>query len=121
MIEIIKNKSVFSDSDLIRVVRRENNAKRNYLLVNSMQGKHVPANPDNVLKLYNELAECLKSEGNIKKAVFIGFAETDLNGICKVNKLTNKFTECLVILRIEEYPTRYYNKDTLKERSQTKC
>ena len=76
MIEIIKNKSVFSDSDLIRVVRRENNAKRNYLLVNSMQGKHVPANPDNVLKLYNELAECLKSEGNIKKAVFIGFAET---------------------------------------------
>lgn len=76
MIEIIKNKSVFSDSDLIRVVRRENNAKRNYLLVNSMQGKHVPANPDNVLKLYNELAECLKSEENIKKAVFIGFAET---------------------------------------------
>ncbi|MDO5148798.1 MAG: phosphoribosyltransferase domain-containing protein [Oscillospiraceae bacterium] len=76
MLEIIKNKSTFSDQDLIRVVRRENNAKRNYLLVNSMQGKHVPANPDNVLKLYNELAKCLQSEGNIKNAVFIGFAET---------------------------------------------
>lgn len=76
MLEIFKNKSTFSDSELVRMVRRENNPKRNYLLVNSIQGKHVPANPDSVLKLYNELAECLKSEGDIKKAVFIGFAET---------------------------------------------
>ncbi len=76
MLEIIKNRSSFADSDLVKMVRRENNAKRNYLLVNSTQGKHVPADPEKVLELFRQLAEEVKKHISDEKIIFIGFAET---------------------------------------------
>ncbi len=76
MLEIIDNKSSFADRDLVRMVRRDNNFKRNYLLVNSIQGKHIPAVPSDVLKLFSELAEQVKDKYKNEKILFIGFAET---------------------------------------------
>lgn len=58
------------------MVRRENNAKRNYLLVNSRQGKHIPADPDEVLDLFRQLADEVKKHIQSEKIIFIGFAET---------------------------------------------
>lgn len=76
MLRIINNSSSFADSDLVMMVRRENNAKRNYLLVNSRQGKHIPADPSEVLDLFRQLADELKKHIKSDKIVFIGFAET---------------------------------------------
>lgn len=76
LLRIIKNKSAFSGSELVKMVRRENNSKRNYLLVNSVQGKHIPADPSRVLELFRQLAEEVKIHINSEKTVFIGFAET---------------------------------------------
>lgn len=58
------------------MVKRENNSRRNYLLVNSLQGKHIPANPEKVLALFGQLAEEVKKHIGNEKTVFIGFAET---------------------------------------------
>ena len=76
MLEIIKNKTLFPDSDLIKMVKRENNSKRNYLLVNSNQGKHVPVDPENISYLFGMLAGELKKSVDTEKVLFIGFAET---------------------------------------------
>ena len=76
MLEITENRSSFSDSELARMVKRDNNSKRNYLIVDSIQGKHIPAVPADVLKLFSELAGQLKNEYENQKIIFIGFAET---------------------------------------------
>ncbi len=76
MLNIKENKSSFADRQLVMMVKRENNKKRNYLLVDSKQGKHIPANPSDVIKLFLELGEELKKSVGDEKILFIGFAET---------------------------------------------
>ncbi len=76
MLEILKNKSSFSDSELVQMVKRENNSKRNYLLVNSLQAKHVPADPLRTVSLFRQLAQEVKRSTGTEKVLFIGFAET---------------------------------------------
>jgi len=76
LINIKENKSSFSDKSLVQQIRRDNNPKRNYLLVNSKQGKHIPCSPTDSLKLFGELAETIKEEIKNKNTLFIGFAET---------------------------------------------
>ena len=60
MLNIIENKSSFSNDELVKMVRRENNSKRNYLLVDSKQGKHIPADPSDVIRLFTELGSQIK-------------------------------------------------------------
>ena len=33
---------MYTEKQLVAVAKRENNTKRNYLVVNRLQGKHVP-------------------------------------------------------------------------------
>lgn len=44
-------------NDLIAPAKRENNSKRNFLLVNRLQGKHVPVRPKESLELFSALAK----------------------------------------------------------------
>lgn len=76
MLSVTENKSTFSDQDLVQMVRRENNPKRNFLLVNSKQGKHIPADPHDVMIIFSQLAGCIKDVVSDEKVLFIGFAET---------------------------------------------
>ena len=65
----------YTGSDVLRVAKRFNNARRNYLLVNPLQGKHLPATPAAALEMMNELGA--KVAKNFPDARFvIGFAET---------------------------------------------
>ncbi len=61
--------------DLIRIAKRENNSKRTYVLVNPLQGKHIPADPGKALGLFRELAGELKGYAG-ERLLLIGFAET---------------------------------------------
>ncbi len=61
--------------DLIQIAKRENNSKRTYVLVNPLQGKHIPADPGRALGLFRELARELKRYAG-EKMLLIGFAET---------------------------------------------
>lgn len=67
---------MYTEKDLIKIAKRENNTKRNYLVVNPLQGKHIPVKPGRALALFSALSEVLRDKYNKEKLLFIGFAET---------------------------------------------
>ncbi len=68
--------SLYTEKELIRIAKRENNNKRKYLLVNSLQAKHIPSVPDKTLAMFDELAKVLTDRYKNKKVLAVGFAET---------------------------------------------
>lgn len=66
----------YTEEMLVRIARRENNAKRNYLVVDPLQGKHIPAAPGQALELFQSLAELVKDAYSGERLLLIGFAET---------------------------------------------
>ena len=38
----MEHKIEYVENDLVRIAKRENNIRRKYLVVNPLQGKHVP-------------------------------------------------------------------------------
>lgn len=62
--------------DLIRIAKRENNQKRRYLLVDPLQGKHIPADPGEVLGVFKGLAGLLEGAYGQERLLLVGFAET---------------------------------------------
>lgn len=67
--------SDYGEHDLLRLARRVNNPKRSYLLVNPLQGKHIPVIPDEALTMMRTLGRKIK-EKHSGVPVVIGFAET---------------------------------------------
>lgn len=67
---------MYTEKQLVRVARRENNKKRAYLVVNRLQGKHVPASPAQILQMFGCLAEMLEKIYQKEKLLIVGFAET---------------------------------------------
>lgn len=67
---------MYTEQDLVRVARRENNKKRAYLVVNRLQAKHVPAKPSETLALFDQLAELVEQAYGEETLLLIGFAET---------------------------------------------
>lgn len=63
-------------SELYRVAKRDNNKLRNYLLVNPVQGKHIPVDPVRTLALFKELSKKVLLKYPDEKFLVIGFAET---------------------------------------------
>lgn len=58
------------------LAKRQNNSKRSYLLVNPLQGKHIPAPPDKCLALFMKLGNLVLRSCKDEKVLVIGFAET---------------------------------------------
>ena len=67
---------MYSENELVTIARRENNNKRGYLVINKLQGKHIPVAPSKALKMFFELAELIKKEYVEERLFIIGFAET---------------------------------------------
>ena len=66
----------YKEEDLVSVAKRENNQKRTYLVVNRLQGKHVPVSPGKALRMFGCLADILAEEYREERLLLIGFAET---------------------------------------------
>ncbi len=66
----------YTEQELAAVAKRENNKKRSYLVVNRLQGKHVPVSPGKALRMFGSLAELLLEEYQGERLLLIGFAET---------------------------------------------
>lgn len=62
--------------ELYRIAKRDNNKLRNYLLVNPIQGKHMPVDPIRALALFKELSQKVLLKYPNEKFLIIGFAET---------------------------------------------
>lgn len=69
---LLKN---FTSNDVLRLAKRLNNTRRNYLLVNPLQGKHLPTKPSAALEMMNSLGEMVAKKFSAARLV-IGFAET---------------------------------------------
>jgi len=69
-------REMYTESDLVRIAKRENNKKRNYLVVNPLQGKHIPVSPGRALQVFSELAGLLEIYKTGEKLLVVGFAET---------------------------------------------
>lgn len=67
---------MYTETELVRVAKRENNAKRSYLVLNCLQAKHVPAAPQKTIEMFEELAGEVKRAYSNKRLLIIGFAET---------------------------------------------
>ena len=65
----------YTADDVLRVARRQNNKKRQYLLVNPLQGKHVPVSPTAALSMMAALGAKVREAFPAARLV-IGFAET---------------------------------------------
>ena len=66
----------YVENDLVRIAKRENNTRRSYLVVDPLQGKHIPVVPSRALKLFSSLAETIRDEYNDENLLLVGFAET---------------------------------------------
>lgn len=65
----------YGKEDLLRLAKRDRNPRRTYLLVNPLQGKHMPVSPTRALEMMRELGRRMAAlAGDI--GVVIGFAET---------------------------------------------
>lgn len=62
--------------NIIAIAKRENNAKRKFLVVNKYQGKHVPVSPDLPFKMFSALADLVAERCKGERLLLIGFAET---------------------------------------------
>lgn len=67
---------MYTEKELVRIAKRENNNKRKYLVVNRLQGKHIPVRPCEALAMFRALADTIRDRYGREKLLVIGFAET---------------------------------------------
>ena len=68
----------YLEEELVAIAKRENNVKRNYLVVNRLQGKHIPVKPEKALEMFDSLAEIVLQKMRKKKILVIGSSSMDL-------------------------------------------
>lgn len=66
---------IYTANDVLKVAKRLNNTRRKYLLVNPLQGKHLPTKPSAVLEMMSALGARAAEKFSSARLV-IGFAET---------------------------------------------
>ena len=66
---------LYTEKMLAHVAKRENNNKRKYLVVNPLQGKHVPVSGKSSLEMFDALADKVRAAYS-ERLLVVGFAET---------------------------------------------
>lgn len=67
---------MYTENELVKIAKRENNNKRSYLVVNQLQGKHIPVSPKQAFQMFEELADIVGDKYPSEELLLIGFAET---------------------------------------------
>ena len=67
---------MYTEAELVSIAKRENNTRRKYLVVNRLQGKHIPVSPKEALQMFRSLAELIKEAYPSERLLMVGFAET---------------------------------------------
>lgn len=67
---------MYTEAELVRIAKRKNNTRRKYLVVNRLQGKHIPVSPKEALQMFRSLAELIKEAYPSERLLMVGFAET---------------------------------------------
>lgn len=77
----------YQQKDLVRIAKRENNTKRNYLVVDPLQGKHVPVEPSKALNLFKSLAEKLQGKYEGERLLLIGLQKLQQQSVRRLRLL----------------------------------
>jgi adenine/guanine phosphoribosyltransferase-like PRPP-binding protein len=72
----INDKTEYGTSDLIRLARRNYKSVRSYVIINPLQGKHLPVRPKKALNMMLRLSAMIKEKFGDERILCIGFAET---------------------------------------------
>lgn len=76
-VDVIENHSKYSPTDIVKICKRKKNPKRDFLFVNSLQGKHLHVDPAKCFAIYDELVKQIVTKIDAdEKVVVIGFCET---------------------------------------------
>lgn len=68
---------MYTREEVVTVAKRDKNIKRNFLLVNQLQGKHIPVSPKKCMDMFKTLSTLIEEKYDLKeKILIIGFAET---------------------------------------------
>lgn len=67
---------MYRERDLVQIAKRQNNTRRSYLVVNRLQGKHIPVRPSQALELFDGLAQIVQEKYGDEDLLLVGFAET---------------------------------------------
>lgn len=67
---------MYTEQQLAKIAKRENNNKRSYLVVNPLQGKHIPVSPTEAVTMFESLAGQISMSYENEKLLLVGFAET---------------------------------------------
>lgn len=63
--------------EMVSIAKRENNNKRKYLVVNRLQGKHIPVSGKTAFNIFDTLAKSVENSYNSnERLLLVGFAET---------------------------------------------
>ena len=75
---------MYKEKQLVGIAKRENNTKRKYLVVNRLQGKHIPVSAKEAFRMFSELAAQVREAYAGERLLLVGFAETatDWSGAC---------------------------------------
>lgn len=77
LVDIIENYSQYLPTDIVQICKRKRNPKRDFLFVNSLQGKHLHVDPAKCFAIYDELVkQIVRKINRDEKVVVIGFCET---------------------------------------------
>ncbi len=67
---------MYKEKQLVGIAKRENNTKRKYLVVNRLQGKHIPVSAKEAFRMFSALAAQVRAAYAGEKLLLVGFAET---------------------------------------------
>lgn len=67
---------MYIEKDFVRIAKRENNTKRLFLIVDPLQGKHIPVSPSKAICVFSDIAKLIEKEYKAEKILIVGFAET---------------------------------------------
>lgn len=88
---IKKGAAMYSEKNIIAIAKRENNNKRKFLVVNRLQGKHIPVSPSCAIDMFANLAQKVSKRYENEKLLVIGFAETATAISSHVASLTDSY------------------------------
>lgn len=77
ILSVEQNITPFDIDEIIGIAKRDKNTKRSFLLVNKLQSKHYPSDPNKTDMLFSLLAKTVQNKFSDKNNVLVvGFAET---------------------------------------------
>lgn len=97
----------YTEKDLVKIAKRENNTKRNYLVVDPLQGKHIPVVPSKALDLFAALADTFREKYKDEKLLLVGFAETDRIIFIEDEVTTGKTIRNIISILDREYDGKF--------------